>query len=529
METTPVVLTAAQVRGAGGASGGGGCPGPSAGGDVHMRTFDGRAYDLQSVGEFVAARSSGGHEIQLRTTPWASSRRVSVGAAVAADVAGTVVSLRSRPDGVDVHIEGEPVDVDRGDFVAVGGEGALVSTGEAMLVVWPDGSQLNVYDRGPYIDIRFFPVDADGLAWEGLFGDRDGDHTNDLRLADGAVLENATFEDIHGPFADSWRVTEDASLFHYEDGESTATYTDLSFPEVSTGVSDLDPSALSAARETCIAYGIFDEAALADCAYDLAITSDLVFLLSAGMLQDSTFAGDDGSVAFGGGVSAASIVQDQAVTGEIREPGDVGRHEFTAAVGDRVWVTVDEVNGDCARDPDEHLEWRLISPSGEQAAVSADIRACPEQGPITLEDAGTWTLVVSAGDNDPSTGTYALRVRGVQADDDAQVSIGTTVRGEIESVGVSDFHRFTAAAGDRVWVTVDEVNGDCARDPDEHLEWRLISPSGEQAAVSADIRACPEQGPITLEEAGTWTLVVSAGDNDPSTGTYVLRLLDEAP
>ncbi|MCZ7525818.1 MAG: hypothetical protein M5U14_05155 [Acidimicrobiia bacterium] len=443
-----------------------------------MRTIDGKAYDLQSVGEFVAARSSGGHEIQLRTAPLGTSRRVSVGAAVAADVAGTVVSMRSRPDGIDLHIDGEAVDVARGDFVAVGDQGALVSTGEAVMVVWPDGSQLNVHRRGLFIDVRFFPVDDDSLAWEGLFGDSDGDRTNDLRLADGTALEDATFDDIHGQFADSWRVTDDTSLFHYDDGETTATYTDRSFPEVRTTAGDLDPDALAAARATCIAYGIVDEAALADCAYDLAITDDLVFLRSAGMLQDSTFEGRDGSATFDGDVRTASTVQDRTITGEIREPGDVERHDFEARAGDRVWITVDEVNGDCANDPDEHLGWELLSPDGKRVDSFGDIRGCPERGPIALEAGGTWTLEVSAGENDPSTGTYQLRLRGVQGDDEAQTSMGATVRGEIESVGVSDFHRFEAGAGDRMWITVGEVNGDCANDPDEHLGWNLLSPDG---------------------------------------------------
>jgi hypothetical protein len=206
------------------------------------------------------------------------------------------------------------------------------------------------------------------------------------------------------------------------------------------------------------------------------------------------------------------------VRGEIESVGVSDLHRFEAAAGDRVWVTVDAVNGDCVAGPDEHLGWELVSPVGERAAVQPDIRACSERGPLTLEDAGTWTLVVSAGENDPSTGTYALRVRGVGADDDTEVSIGATVRGEIESVGVSDLHRFEAAAGDRVWVTVDAVNGDCVAGPDEHLGWELVSPVGERAAVQPDIRACSERGPLTLEDAGTWTLVVSAGENDPIDG-----------
>ncbi|MCZ7525817.1 MAG: hypothetical protein M5U14_05150 [Acidimicrobiia bacterium] len=96
-------------------------------------------------------------------------------------------------------------------------------------------------------------------------------------------------------------------------------------------------------------------------------------------------------------------------------------------------------------------------------------------------------------------------------------------------MGVSDRYGFDASAGEAVRIVVDAVNGDCSGDPDEHLGWDLISPDGKRVDSFGDIRGCPDQGPITLEAGGTWTLVVSAGENDPSTGTYALRLIDEAP
>jgi hypothetical protein len=244
------------------------------------------------------------------------------------------------------------------------------------------------------------------LAWEGLFGDNvtaiARQRPAPRRRHRARERDRSTTSTVRSQTRGASPTTRACSTT--ADGEATATYTDLSFPEVPTTAGDLDPDALAAARQTCVAYGIVDEAALADCVYDLAITGDLVFLRSAGLLQDSTAEGLDGSAPIDGDVSATSTVQDQAITGEIREPGDVGRHEFEAAAGDRVWVTVDAVNGDCVAGPDEHLGWELVSPVGERAAVQPDIRACSERGPLTLEDAGTWTLVVSAGENDPIDG-----------------------------------------------------------------------------------------------------------------------------
>jgi hypothetical protein len=75
--------------------------------------------------------------------------RVSVGAAVAADVAGTASLGACRtPTASTCTSTVRPSMSTRGGFLAVGDQGALVSTGEALLVVWPDGSQLNVYPRG---------------------------------------------------------------------------------------------------------------------------------------------------------------------------------------------------------------------------------------------------------------------------------------------------------------------------------------------------------------------------------------------
>src|SRR4029077_8042895 len=58
-------------------------------GDVHMATFDGVTYDMQLVGEFIAAKSlvpNDSYEVQIRTKPYSPGASVSVIDQIAAQV-----------------------------------------------------------------------------------------------------------------------------------------------------------------------------------------------------------------------------------------------------------------------------------------------------------------------------------------------------------------------------------------------------------------------------------------------------------
>ena len=137
-----------------------------------MVTFDGKAYDLQGVGEFVAARASDGHEVQIRTGPF-EGRPVSITTAVAANVEGARVSIHQLDYfTLRFYVDDELVELGRGESVAVGDGGALTYTGEVAILMWADGSQLNV-TRSSWLDVSFSPADR-SMPWEGLFGSADG-------------------------------------------------------------------------------------------------------------------------------------------------------------------------------------------------------------------------------------------------------------------------------------------------------------------------------------------------------------------
>ena len=79
---------------------------------------------------------------------------------------------------------------------------------------------------------------------------------------------------LYERFADAWRVTDATTLFDYDPGKGTATYTirDYPSPPKVAGLEELDPAKAAAGRAACAT--VTDAALQAQCAFDVAVTGD---------------------------------------------------------------------------------------------------------------------------------------------------------------------------------------------------------------------------------------------------------------
>ena len=112
---------------------------------------------------------------------------------------------------------------------------------------------------------------------EGVNGNFDGDPSNDMFTSDGVSIGTSPdFETLNRTFADSWRVTDESSLFFYSDGQSTSTFTDLTFPgaEAVPTIAAFSEDEISAARRTCETAGISEDIYLQACIFDVLVTGD---------------------------------------------------------------------------------------------------------------------------------------------------------------------------------------------------------------------------------------------------------------
>ncbi|GGJ44931.1 VWD domain-containing protein [Deinococcus roseus] len=251
-------------------------PPAGTGGDPHLKTQDGTLYDLQNVGEFVLTRDpldAAGFEIQVRTQAGQAPSVVSYNQAFAFRVNGDRVGI--YPDGIKVN--GLPVPqgtealhLPHGGYLSI--EQFAGFTPNRLSVHWPDGS----YARLIGDDLRVVPSGSRAARLVGLLGNRNNDTSDDFKLPNGTVLGQPSAQDIHRVFGHAWRIGQQESLFDYAEGQTTADFTDVNFPQEIVTFENLSAERKAYARGICLRAPepILPAEVLNSCIYDVALNPD---------------------------------------------------------------------------------------------------------------------------------------------------------------------------------------------------------------------------------------------------------------
>lgn len=246
-------------------------------GDVHLVTLDGLNYDFQAVGEFILVESTGNDDdlqVQTRQEPWINNNSVSVNTAFATLVDGHRVVFDLDFENHRLEIDDVPTPLADGDSLTVGNseilrngniytltyagiDGIVTKERPNQLIAPPRDDQLIAVDNGNHINIEVRRTDP----VQGLLGNNDGNPDNEFALRDGTQLFNPSIELIHGQYADSWRISEEESLFE------TPIFQEPS-PVNIPSIDDLDPefveNAKLAARNASIPEGSILDAMILD-------------------------------------------------------------------------------------------------------------------------------------------------------------------------------------------------------------------------------------------------------------------------
>ncbi len=249
-------------------------------GDPHVTSLDGNVFDFQGAGEYVLVRSVSGPplELQARFEPWDSKsglgvcKEISVGTAIALQSGAQRITASARPS-FQARLDGQPLVAGVGLSLADGGEVVISKT--SLRIDWPDGQHILFSGTaGPNpLRVRLSPSRAGTV--RGLLGQFDGNPENDLVAADGTLLpEPVPFDDLYQVFGESWRVTSATTLFDYEPGEDTSTFTKPGFPSQPAKIEDLPEPERSTAQAECEVAGVLDPSLLSSCILDSICLSE---------------------------------------------------------------------------------------------------------------------------------------------------------------------------------------------------------------------------------------------------------------
>ncbi|WP_253155892.1 RHS repeat-associated core domain-containing protein [Stieleria tagensis] len=214
-----------------------------------------------------------------------------------------------------------------------------------------------------------------------------------------------------------------------------------------------------------------------------------------------------------------AIAIDQVYAGSIETTGAEDHWEFTADIGQQIYVdTQTKIGGS--------LTAKLLAPDGSTVFSASNLStSLLDAGPFVIDQAGTYSLQYS----EPGGGRpqYSFQVWDVAPSLTAGLPLGEIVSGEIETPGTSDTLTFDASAGAQIFLDMQQI-WQSDRAVNETLRSQLFAPSGTLVAGTLDfLHQAHDTGPITLSESGTYSLVLSgSGDNIPG---YQLRVDDVTP
>ncbi len=466
--------------------------------DPHLTTFDGRRFDFQAAGEFVVTRDTAAADpatalqIQVREQPWPGSRQISVNTAMAANVAGDRVEVLVDNGQMKVLVNSANHPLSSGKLPK-GGD--LVYTprnaGPFLTIDWPDQSYalVTLYNHTLTLIVVPAPVHSGHLT--GLLGNADGDPANDLHLASGAATGPPTYSDLYPAFADSLRVAQQNSLFTYEPGTSTQTYTDRTFPDRNP----VPSSRRAWAEAVCVQYGITDPVTLADCVVDLANTGSADFLAASLLTQAAAT-----SFRLGGGSTTVAITR----------AGQKTTVPFAGTAGQKLYVDVvaSTLPSNCG-------QLTLQDPKGHQLASGCIINGKGGIDVVVLPVTGTYLVVVAPPEG--VTGSVSMRLvsatdqQGGLSIDGPPATIAVTTAGGIGRL------TFSGQQGEVIYADIPTATlpGSCG-------SISIHDPQDKVLATGCVINGTGSIDRITLPAAGTYSFVLDPAD--AAIGSVQVRL-----
>jgi len=481
-------------------------------GDPHLMSYDQALFDAQAVGEVIATKSTtDDFEVQARFAAVPRQRIVSIAVAVAMRVAGHRVAIyrTTAAKGYIVRIDGIATTISAAPQPLPGG-GTIGSygTNDSAIVTWPDGTVAIVQAVGIYPEYYRFLVEI-GLAPSrlgrvvGMLGDADRNKTNDLVTRSGQPIAfpDPGFATFYGTYVNSWRVSMAETLFDYDAGQSTDTFTDLTFPDMPATPQTLPAGALAKATTLCAQFNLPAGAATNACLVDVGITGDSDFATEGAAALSANLGVPN---------NAGSSTIGAPTTVTIGTPGGTAVRTFPGIAGQKLTLTV---TGNSIAGADLTVR----DPNGAIVATLFVSSAAAFREPFTLPTTGTYTILADPRDQLIGTLTFTF---GNVPDNGGSTAIGTATPVTIGTIGEVAVRSFPATAGQRLTLT---VSGNSIAGADLTVR----DPSGAIVATLFVSGATAFRDVFTLPTTGTYTITVDPRDQLTGSLTFTMNTVPD--
>ena len=477
-------------------------------GDPHVLSFDEAGYDVQAVGELIVAKSTtDDFEVQGRFTAVPRSRIVSIDTALAMRVAGHRVSMYRTTTGLETRLDGVPITVPATPRALPGG-GTIGTYGldQVVIVVWPDGSVAIVRAVGVYPEYYRFTLEL-GLAPArlgrvvGLLGDANGNQLDDLvtRAGQPIAWPDPPFALFYGTYVNSWRISNAESMFDYRPGETTETFTDLTFPDAPATPQSLPAGARTTATNTCNLFGLTTQALSNACIVDVGTTGDADFANSAANAQQA---------GLGIPTNAGPTSIGTASTITTTTPGEVAVRTFpTTSAGGRVTLSVSGntfVGG---------VDLTIRDANGTTVGSLFVSQPTGFRDVFVLPVAGTYTITIDP--RDQQTGSLTFLLAGVP-ENTGTTAIGSATSVSTTVVGENAVRSFSATAGQLVTLS---VSGNTFLGG---VDLTVRNPSNGVVGSLFVSQPTGFRDVFVLPVAGTYTITIDPRDQQTGSLTFLL-------
>ena len=416
-------------------------------GDPHLLTVNNYRYDFQGAGEFTLLRSKDASlEIQTRQEPYVSTGmpRVATNTAIAAKVGSHRVGVYAGADALAATLDGKTLDATQ--TTDLGGGARIVPYPKGLEIDFPDGTKLWTLWVGIYgINAEIAPSDALRASGVGLLGAIVPGGLGVPALPDGTRLpiaadKHARNAAVYGPFADAWRVTDATTLFDYDSGRTTATYTQKGFPADTADVTYADLTAEQRAAGGSACAAITDQQLNDACVFDVGVSGQSGFSDSYVAIQGLY---DSGIAAPGGSPAPQAQSSDTPLPGKVA--GAVAVMKATGVSGAVVG-------------PDGKLYFSVSLAGGKFSLVEVDPTTAtivqqvdiPKATSLSVAAGSVWApgLIVDSNGNNCGVTRFDAQTLAIQATIPiACAAFGPTIASDRDAVWYEDISKWDAGTG----------------------------------------------------------------------------------